>query len=316
VKGGRKALEGFIRCVWAKPSMVLVSVTRLTGAASLLLPDMGILSMIRKVIALSVMLASVPAAANSTLSFNFAGPTGSAPSFTYAGTPIVGAVSQGPLSITVTAVKFFPTPELLAGSNISALTTAGVVTRYVGSPTRPAGLGVDGGGDSRQIDTNTAGTLLAPLREALLLSGDSMFALRSLTLNLVDQNDTLLLFGVDPAGVLIRLGFGSTVSQDPGNPGTIRGGLDGLAKDQVSTPLSLTGQTTETFGIAPTELYSQYLFTTRVGGDVLFGGDTGNGFQLLGLETALPEPGTWAMMIGGFGLAGASMRRRRAAAAA
>ena len=29
-------------------------------------------------------------------------------------------------------------------------------------------------------------------------------------------------------------------------------------------------------------------------------------------ETALPEPATWAMMIGGFSLAGASMRRRKA----
>ena len=30
---------------------------------------------------------------------------------------------------------------------------------------------------------------------------------------------------------------------------------------------------------------------------------------------AVPEPATWAMMIGGFGLAGAALRRRRAAAA-
>jgi microcystin-dependent protein len=32
-------------------------------------------------------------------------------------------------------------------------------------------------------------------------------------------------------------------------------------------------------------------------------------------DTAVPEPGTWALMIGGFGLAGAALRRRRAATA-
>ncbi|MBL8771099.1 MAG: PEPxxWA-CTERM sorting domain-containing protein [Phenylobacterium sp.] len=31
--------------------------------------------------------------------------------------------------------------------------------------------------------------------------------------------------------------------------------------------------------------------------------------------TAVPEPGTWALLIGGFGMAGAALRRRRAAAA-
>ena len=47
---------------------------------------------------------------------------------------------------------------------------------------------------------------------------------------------------------------------------------------------------------------------------------TGNSFELdniagvLGVA-AVPEPGTWALMIGGFGLMGAHLRRRRAAAA-
>ena len=31
------------------------------------------------------------------------------------------------------------------------------------------------------------------------------------------------------------------------------------------------------------------------------------------LPTAVPEPASWAMMAGGFGLAGATMRRRRTA---
>jgi hypothetical protein len=35
--------------------------------------------------------------------------------------------------------------------------------------------------------------------------------------------------------------------------------------------------------------------------------------EIRGFLIAVPEPGTWAMMILGFGIAGASLRRRRAA---
>lgn len=34
-------------------------------------------------------------------------------------------------------------------------------------------------------------------------------------------------------------------------------------------------------------------------------------YDTLGISTNVPEPATWAMLIGGFGLVGASMRRRR-----
>ena len=41
---------------------------------------------------------------------------------------------------------------------------------------------------------------------------------------------------------------------------------------------------------------------------------SGNSFEFDNIATtsAVPEPATWAMMITGFGLAGAAMRRRRA----
>jgi len=40
------------------------------------------------------------------------------------------------------------------------------------------------------------------------------------------------------------------------------------------------------------------------------------GLKQLSFNTSVPEPGTWALMISGFGLAGAALRRRRALTAA
>jgi hypothetical protein len=46
------------------------------------------------------------------------------------------------------------------------------------------------------------------------------------------------------------------------------------------------------------------------------GADVKAKFTLLALPTAVPEPATWGMMIMGFGMAGATIRRRRTAVAA
>jgi len=48
----------------------------------------------------------------------------------------------------------------------------------------------------------------------------------------------------------------------------------------------------------------------------LFNDDTGTVNLSFNSSPGVPEPATWALMIGGFGLAGAQLRRRRAAAAA
>ena len=51
-----------------------------------------------------------------------------------------------------------------------------------------------------------------------------------------------------------------------------------------------------------------------LGGDAFaLGGNTG--YQLLGDSAGVPEPAAWALMIGGFGMAGAMIRRRKAAIA-
>ena len=76
-------------------------------------------------------------------------------------------------------------------------------------------------------------------------------------------------------------------------------------------------------GVTPANVVSGFNYTPYVGGysgpnpndtatdyiDLRFGGSRNAG----GATAAVPEPGVWALMILGFGLAGAAVRRRRAA---
>jgi PEP-CTERM motif len=257
--------------------------------------------MFRRLIAISFLLASVPAAAGTTFNVAFGGAQANNQSFTYN----VTSIGQGSLSITATPRKFFIEPSAL--TNISQTQVAGQVRRTL------PGLGILGGGDADQIDTNRPGTAGAAQREGLLLTGNRKFSIHSLKLSFVDNTDTLQLYGVNANGSLSKIGYGSTTTGPAGNPGTIVGGLDGTAKARVC---NADNDGTCTFGVAPTGLFSSYLFTTRIGGDVDFAGNEGQGYRLDGLAGALPEPGTWAMLIGGFGLAGVSLRRQRKPAAA
>jgi hypothetical protein len=269
--------------------------------AARLLLLIGAGGMIRTTILATLLLASVPAVAAPTFTANFGGSSGNASSFDY---NITTTLNQQ-LTLTASSRKFFIAPGSL--TNLNQTTVTGQVSRS------SIGIGIDGGGSAPQVDTNNAGTALNPLREALLITGSKKFAFQSLKLSFVDANDTLQIYGVNDDGTLANIGFGTTFNQTPGNPGTISGGLDGLAKNLT---FNSANSGTYSFGIAPTTRFSSFLFTTRIGGDVTFGGDSGQGYRLDSITGALPEPGTWAMLIGGFGMAGAALRRQRKAVAA
>jgi PEP-CTERM motif len=258
--------------------------------------------MIRTAIVSALLVASVPAVAGPTLTANLGGTVGTAASYSY---NITTALNE-PLTLTATSRKFFIPPGML--TNLDQTTAIGLVDRTATS------IGVVGGANT-QLDTNIPGTALNPQREALLITGSVKFAIRGLSLSVLDQNDTLRLFGVNGDGSLATIGFGTTINQTPANAGTVRGGLDGAAQ-LLSCVAESTTNSTCSFRVAPTGLYKSFLFTTRVGGDVQFGGDGGQGFRLNSITGALPEPGTWAMLIGGFGMAGAAMRRQRKVATA
>jgi hypothetical protein len=156
--------------------------------------------------------------------------------------------------------------------------------------TNLGGLGIPVGGNPL-IDTNAAGLL-----NGLLLTGNKRFSLHSVTLSNVDPDDTFQLYGVTGT-TLTSLGFGTGTD--------FANSIQGLAAAPCTTVCQLT------FSPA-TELYGAYLFTSRLNGSLP--GVPDQGYRLTDLAGALPEPGTWAMMIGGFGLAGASLRRKRATA--
>lgn len=80
----------------------------------------------------------------------------------------------------------------------------------------------------------------------------------------------------------------------------IVGGLPAYSPDHVYTFLLNTG------AVSPTQLHFGV-------GDGNFS-DNGGSFRVT--ISAVPEPASWAMMIAGFGLAGAAMRRKRTATAA
>jgi hypothetical protein len=236
----------------------------------------------RRVLAVAIFASAALAAPASAVTILFGGSPTTVASLT-------GTV--GGIDYSLTGVRYTVAPGLLA--NVSQLGAALSLNR-----TAP-GVGVAGGASSPQVDTNQA-----TRREAFLLTTSDRVRISGLRLSYVDNNDTLAIFGVEEDGSLTALA----------NSGTIRAGLDGIATVVNSSANSGTSRLTL---VNEWGRYDRYLLTTRVGGDVRFGGDFGQGYRLDSISLAtVPEPATWAMLITGFAFVGAAARQRRTRAAA
>jgi hypothetical protein len=220
------------------------------------------------------------------------------------------------LGVTVSAVRFSLSAGTLTNDGLTNFSSFLNPVRPAVSITRQAsGLGVVAGGVlSLQMDTNTANS-----REAFLVTGTDAFRLKGLRLTRVDQDDTLQIYGVSAGGALVNLGYGTgfSVANDAAvrASATIIGGAGGTLLNNVRSNVNGINGTND-FGLANQLRFGSYIITTRVGGQTNFLGTGGQGFGLQGLTAVVPEPGTWALMIVGFGMVGVAARRRNRAVAA
>ncbi|MFZ4689997.1 MAG: PEPxxWA-CTERM sorting domain-containing protein [Polymorphobacter sp.] len=235
--------------------------------------------MMKSIIAVAAIAAvsvAAPAAAVTTIAYNFAGGANANLASL--------AITNSGITVTATGQTFATAPGLL--TNISDLTTVNL------RRTAP-GIGVTGGSAAGQIDTNTAA------REGMLITVSQFVSLSALTLNSIDNNDTLSVYGVGSGGALQLIGYG----------GTIKAGLAGAAN---FTNIAVNGGTTVLTFLSQSSSYKQFFFTTRTDGSAT----PAQSYRIENLTVAVPEPQTWALMIVGFGLVGVAARRKQAVVAA
>ncbi len=226
------------------------------------------------------------------VTFNFGGV-----SKTFATGVSYNLASQGVTASTL-AYSFNGAPAvfqgLADGANASTILAAMTLksVRREGS-----GIGVCWPGEAsnqcNQVDSDGTNELL----RIVLSEG---LSLATATFDRVDNNDTLKLYGVTSGGVVEHLGYGGIFdgpNTSMGIHGVTGSWMGGVGDDQIYT-VTLN-----------TERYKEFWFGNN--------NDAADGYRLRSVSVAaVPEPGTWALMIGGFGLAGAALRRRRSVAVA
>lgn len=244
---------------------------------------------IATILAAAAAACAVAAPAQAAVTFNFGG------SATTFATGAAYAQTAGGYTVSATAWSFNATPaqfQVLADGAQASTLVAGMTAKKVRR--EAAGIGVcwqgESGDQCNQVDSDG-------INEMLRIVVSENVSLVSARFGRVDNNDTLKVYGVTSGGVVEHLGYGGifdgagTTMAIQGVSGAWNGGTGG---DQVYT-VNLD-----------TERYREFWFGNN--------NDSADGYRLDAITVAsVPEPATWALMIGGFGFAGAALRRRRVA---
>lgn len=206
--------------------------------------------------------------------------------------------TQGGITISATGYSFANSPanfQTLMNGVDAATVLSSLTAKQIRRET--AGIGVCWAGEAanqcNQVDADGANEIL----RIVVSEGVSML---TATFDRVDNNDTLKLYGVTMDGKLQHLGYGG-IFDGPGTTMGITGAsggawVSGTGEDQVySVALNTAG-------------YKEFWFGNN--------NDSADGYRLDSITLApVPEPASWALMIAGFGLSGAALRRRRTALA-
>ena len=235
---------------------------------------------------------AMAAPAQATTTFNFGGQAGKLP------TGQALTLTQDGITVSATGWSFNATPaafQTLADGAQSSTILAGISAKQINRDAKGIGVCWQGEAANQCNQVDADGT-----NEMLRIVVSEGVSLVSAKFDRVDNNDTLKLYGVTMGGVIEHLGYGGIFDgpqTSMGIQGVSGAWLSGTGDDQVYT---VTFNTTR---------YREFWFGNN--------NDSADGYRLDSITVAgVPEPATWALMIGGFGLAGAALRRRRAAAAA
>lgn len=230
---------------------------------------------------------ALAAPASAAVTFNFGGAN------TTLATGAALTQTQGGITVSATGYSFAASPAnfqtLMNGQNAATVLSSLTAKQIRREAT---GIGVcwpgEAGNQCNQVDAD--GT-----DEILRISVSQGVSLISATFDRVDNNDTLKLYGVTLDGKLQHLGYGG-IFDGPGTTMGITGTgggawLSGTGDDQVyKVTLNTAG-------------YKEFWFGNN--------NDAADGYRLDSITLApVPEPGAWALMIMGFGLAGSALRRR------
>lgn len=166
------------------------------------------------------------------------------------------------------------------------------------------------GGTAQAAQIVTTGPNATTVMGTLEAGANNDFSIGFSDANLANPFSELLTFTTDAAG-LLSINFGSTLTSARNDVDFSEAFLTGTGiVGQIAIP-QILGDPNETRALNGLNIgQGTYTITIR-GTPGTESGSLGGTVAFQSVAAAVPEPGTWAMMLLGFGAVGFSMRRRR-----